>query len=75
LVIQYTGTGTNNPSNSIQVSTSKLKSTLDKFTVSGLGLVYESTVLKHYQYFTAPKLFNYFMPRLNRKCSSGASKR
>jgi len=43
--IRYTGTGTNNPSSSFQVSTCKLKSKLDKFTVSGLGLVYESTVL------------------------------
>jgi len=49
-VIWYTDTGTNNPSNSFQVSTSKLKSKRDKFTVSGLGLVYKSTVLKHYQY-------------------------
>jgi len=50
-VIRYTGTGTNNPSNSFQVSTSTLKSKLDKFTVSGLGLrVYEPTVLKHYQH-------------------------
>jgi len=45
-VIRYTDTGTNNPINSFQVSTSKLKSKLDKFTVSGLGLVYESTVFK-----------------------------
>jgi len=38
LVIRYTSTGTNNPSNSFQVSTSKLKPKLDKFTVFGSGV-------------------------------------
>jgi len=44
--------------------------------VSGLGLIYESTVLKTLPVpIAAPKLFNQSMPRLNGKCASGASKR
>jgi len=45
-VIRYTGTGNNNSSKSFQVSTSKPKSKLDKFTISGLGQVYESNSLE-----------------------------